>query len=59
MSKAVAPEGVIDIFAAAGRKRPDLSTLSDESLADVKGIPQQNLAVGMLRKLVDNEIKTP
>jgi type I restriction enzyme R subunit len=58
VSKAVAPEGVIDIFAAAGLNKPDISILSDEFLADVKGMPQKNLAVEMLRKLLEGEIKT-
>ena len=58
VSKAVAPEGVIDIFAAAGLKKPDISILSDEFLADVKHMPQKNLAVEMLRKLLEAEIKT-
>lgn len=58
VSKAVAPDGVIDIFAAAGLKKPDISILSDEFLADVKGMPQKNLAVEMLRELLEGEIKT-
>jgi type I restriction enzyme R subunit len=58
VSKAVAPEGVIDIFAAAGLKKPDISILSDEFLADVKGMPQKNLAVELLQKLLEGEIKT-
>jgi len=58
VSSAVAPKGVIDIFAAAGLKKPDISILSDEFLAEVSGLPQKNLAVEMLRKLLSNEIKT-
>jgi type I restriction enzyme R subunit len=58
VSKAVAPEGVIDIFAAAGLKKPDISILSDEFLAEVRGMPQRNLAVELLRKLLSGEIKT-
>jgi type I restriction enzyme R subunit len=49
---------VIDIFAAAGLKKPDISILSDEFLAEVKGMPQWNLAVEMLRKLLTGAIKT-
>jgi len=49
---------VIDIFAAAGLKKPDLSILSDEFLAEVRGMPQRNLAVELLRKLLHGEIKT-
>ncbi|MFZ5452416.1 MAG: type I restriction endonuclease subunit R [Thermodesulfobacteriota bacterium] len=58
VSKAVASDEVIDIFAAAGLKKPDISILSDEFLAEIRGIPQRNLAVEMLRKLLDGEIKT-
>jgi type I restriction enzyme R subunit len=58
VSKAVLPEGVIDIFAAAGLKKPDISILSDEFLAEVRGMPQRNLAVELLRKLLSGEIKT-
>ncbi|HMO94128.1 MAG TPA: DUF3387 domain-containing protein, partial [Pirellulaceae bacterium] len=48
----------IDIFAAAGLKKPDISILSDEFLAEVQGMPHRNLAVEMLRKLLQGEIKT-
>ena len=57
VSKAVSSDEVIDIFAAAGLKKPDISILSDEFLAEVHGMPQQNLAVEMLRKLLEGEIK--
>ena len=56
ISRAVAPEGVIDIFAAAGLKKPDISILSDEFLAEVQGMPQRNLAVELLQKLLKGEI---
>ena len=58
VSKAVASDEVIDIFSAAGLKKPDISILSDEFLAEVRGLPQRNLAVEMLRKLLEGEIKT-
>ena len=58
VSSAVAPKGDIDIFEAAGLKKPDISILSDEFLAEVSGLPQKNLAVEMLRKLLSNEIRT-
>ena len=58
VSRAVASDEVIDIFAAAGLKKPDISILSDEFLAEIRGLPQRNLAVEMLRKLLDGEIKT-
>jgi type I restriction enzyme R subunit len=58
ISKAVASDEVVDIFAAAGLKKPDLSIFSDEFLAEVRGMPQRNLAVELLRKLLAGEIKT-
>ena len=57
ISRAIAPEGVVDVFAAAGLKKPDISILSDEFLAEVRGMPQKNLAVELLRKLLEGEIK--
>ena len=58
ISKAVVSGEVVDIFTAAGLKKPDISILSDEFLADVRGLPQRNLAVELLRKLLSGEIKT-
>jgi type I restriction enzyme R subunit len=58
ISKAVMSDGVLDIFAAAGLKKPDISILSDEFLAEMRGLPQRNLAVELLRKLLHGEIKT-
>jgi type I restriction enzyme R subunit len=58
ISRAVAPEGVVDIFAAAGLEKPDISILSDEFLAEVRGMPQRNLAVELLQKLLQGEIKS-
>jgi type I restriction enzyme R subunit len=58
ISRAVTPEGVVDIFAAAGLQKPDLSILSDEFLAEVRGMPQKNLTVELLQKLLKGEIST-
>lgn len=57
VSRAVAPEGVVDIFSAAGLKKPDISILSEEFLAEVRSMPQRNLAVELLRKLLSGEIR--
>jgi type I restriction enzyme R subunit len=57
ISRAVASDEVLDIFAAASLKKPDISILSDEFLAEVRGLPHKNLAVETLRKLLNNEIK--
>jgi type I restriction enzyme R subunit len=56
ISRAVAPEGVIDIFAAAGLAKPDISILSDEFLSEVRDMPQRNLAVELLQKLLQGEL---
>ena len=56
ISRAVAPEGVIDIFAAAGLAKPDISILSDEFLAELRDMPQRNLAVELLQKLLKGEL---
>lgn len=58
ISGAVAPQGVIDIFAAAGLEKPDISILSDEFLAEVRSMPQRNLAVELLQKLLKGEVAT-
>jgi type I restriction enzyme R subunit len=57
VSRAVASEGVLDIFAAAGLKKPDISILSDQFLSEVKEMPQRNLAVELLQKLLSGEIR--
>lgn len=57
VDKAIAPDGVIDIFEAAGLPKPDISILSEEFLEDVRKMPQRNLAVELLRKLLNDEIK--
>jgi len=57
LSKAIVSDRVIDIFAAAGLKKPDISILSEEFLEEVKDMPQKNLAFEMLKKLINDEIK--
>ena len=52
VSRAVASNEVIDIFAAAGLKKPDISILSEQFLGEIRGMSQKNLAVEMLRKLL-------
>ena len=58
ISRAVASEGVLDIFAAAGLDKPDISILSEQFLAEVRGMPQRNLAVELLQKLLKGELAT-
>jgi type I restriction enzyme, R subunit len=58
LSRAVAAsDQVIDIFAAAGLKKPEISILSEEFLAEVSRMPQKNLAIELLRKLLNDELK--
>ncbi len=57
ISRAVASDEVVDIFAAAGLKHPDISILDDQFLAEVRDMPQKNLAVELLRKLLNDELK--
>ena len=57
VDKAIAPDRVIDIFEVVGIDKPDISILSDTFLAEVRGMKQRNLAVEVLRKLLNDEIK--
>jgi len=58
VSRAVMADQVVDIFTAAGLSKPDISILSDEFLAEVRGLPHKNLAVEVLRKLLNGEIRS-
>uniref|UniRef100_UPI002637D11B type I restriction endonuclease subunit R n=1 Tax=Metallibacterium sp. TaxID=2940281 RepID=UPI002637D11B len=58
VSRAVATDQIVDIFAAAGLKKPDISILSDDFLAEVRDMPQRNLAVELLQKLLKGEIRS-
>lgn len=53
---AIAPQGVVDIFAAAGLQKPDIGILSDGFLDEVRDMPQRNLALELLQKLLKDEI---
>jgi type I restriction enzyme R subunit len=57
VSKAVVSDEVVDIFAAAGLKKPDISILSDEFLEQMKGLPHKNLAVELLQRLLRGELR--
>ncbi len=56
VSQAVAPQGVLDIFSAAGLAKPDISILSEDFLAEVRDMPQRNLAAELLQKLLKSEV---
>ncbi len=58
IDKAVVSEGVVDVFDAAGIQKPDVSILSDDFMEEVRGMEQKNLAIELLKKLLNDEIKT-
>ena len=58
ISGAVASERVLDIFAAANLDKPDISVLSDDFLAEMRKLPQRNLAVEALQRLLKGELAT-
>ena len=58
VSKAVMAEGqIIDVFTAAGLPKPDISILSDQFLAEVRGLKHKNVAAELLEKLLKDELK--
>ncbi len=58
VSKAITTEGqVIDVFTAAGLPRPDIGILSDQFLAEVRGLKHKNVAAELLEKLLKDELK--
>ena len=58
VSKAIVSDEVVDVFAAAGIQKPNISILSDDFLAEVKGMKHKNLALELLKRLINDEIKT-
>jgi len=57
VARAVAPEGIVDLLSLAGLAQPDISILSDEFLLEVQALPYRNLAIELLRRLINDEIK--
>ena len=57
IDQALVSEKVIDLFDAAGIKKPDISILSEEFLMELKGMEHKNIALEVLRKLLSDEIK--
>lgn len=57
IDKALVSEQVIDVFDAAGIKKPDISILSDEFLMELKNYEHKNIALEVLKKLLNEEIK--
>lgn len=58
VTRAIASDQVIDIFATDGLDKPEISILSDQFLEEVRGLPQKNLALEILRKLLNDEIRS-
>ena len=58
IDKALVVGGVIDIFSAAGIKKPDMTILSDEFMEEIRAMKHQNLALELLKKIIGDEIKT-
>ena len=58
ISESLVAEGVSDVFKIAGLKSPDISVLSDEFLREIQDMPQKNLAVELLNRLINDEIKS-
>ena len=58
IDKALVTDKVIDVFDAAGIKKPDISILSEEFLMEVKGMKHKNIAMEVLKKLLNDEIKS-
>ena len=57
VDEALSSDKVIDIFDAAGIRKPEISILSEEFLLEIKGMKHQNLALELLRKILNDEIK--
>lgn len=57
ISKAITTDDVIDVFDAAGIKKPNIEILDDKFLAELKNMPRKNLAAELLRRLLKEEIK--
>ncbi len=58
INDAIISSEVIDVFDAAGIRKPDISILSDEFLAEIQGMERRNLALELLKRLLNHEIKT-
>jgi type I restriction enzyme R subunit len=57
IDQALVSEKVIDVFDAAGIKKPDISILSEDFLAELKGFKHKNIALEVLKKLLSDELK--
>lgn len=58
VSKSVVPDEVIDIYDSLGLEKPDISIISDQFLEDVKALPQKNVAIRLLERLLKGQVKS-
>jgi type I restriction enzyme R subunit len=58
INQAVVSDAVVDIFDAVGLEKPDIGLLDDEFLAQVRQLPEKNLAVELLERLLEGEIRS-
>jgi type I restriction enzyme, R subunit len=58
VNDAIISDEVIDIFDAAGIKKPDISILDEKFLAEVKNMPQKNLALELLKRLLEDQVRS-
>ncbi|MCX7207375.1 MAG: type I restriction endonuclease subunit R [Proteobacteria bacterium] len=58
IGQAVASDEVVDIFDAVGLEKPNIGLLDDDFLAEVRNLPERNLAVELLERLLEGEIKS-
>ena len=58
IGSAVVSESVVDIFDAVGLDKPNIGLLDDDFLAQVRNLPERNLAVELLERLLEGEIKS-
>lgn len=58
ISKSIISEEVVDILEAVGLQKPNIAILSDEFLESVRGLKQKNLAVELLRRLLQDKVKS-
>src|SRR5699024_1285457 len=57
ISKSIISEEVVDIYESLGLDNPDISILSDQFLEDVRALPQKNVAVELLNRLLEGKVK--
>jgi type I restriction enzyme R subunit len=58
VNEAISSDKVVDIFDAAGLKRPEIQILSDEFMLEIQGMKHKNLALELLKKILNDEIKS-